>query len=165
MRGDILPFNYDSYPGNYQYHALTGGNWIQRFWHRGKLHLVDMLMPLRKTDHVLDIGCGSGNLCLHLASKCQKIIGIDAKESAIAFANQRKKQERARNCIFVESVVPPLPFSNNTFDKVFLLDVIEHLQQPVHLLREARRVLKPGGSLMITVVAVAQPFWSATMTV
>lgn len=142
-------FNYDSYPGDYQYNALKKGGFIKKFWHNGKLKLIDTIIEIKKNDILLDFGCGSGNLCFHLAEKCTKIFGVDTKQDAIQFANSLKKTTR-NNCTFLGLTTHHLPFEDSYFDKIFLLDVIEHIENPQEVLSEIRRVLKDEGKLIIT---------------
>ena len=51
---------------------------------------------------------------------------------------------------FHQAVVPPLAFAANSFDFVISFQVIEHIKQDVELVREVKRVLKPGGKFIVT---------------
>ena len=77
-------FDYDSYQGSYQYDALKSRWPIKSFWHKGKLHLINSITTINSSDIILDFGCGSGNLCIHLTDKCAKIFGVDKKKDSIS---------------------------------------------------------------------------------
>ena len=59
----------------------------------------------------------------------------------------------AELALAVQSDAVRLPFSESSFDAAFILDVLEHIDEDETVLREIRRVLRPGGSLLITVPA------------
>ncbi len=83
---------------------------------------------------VLDIGCGDGLVLSLLAEKGIESRGIDISSEAV-----RKCHERGlRAEIFDPS--KPLPFNDNTFETVLLLDVLEHVYEPTLLLAEAVRI-------------------------
>jgi SAM-dependent methyltransferase len=84
---------------------------------------------------LLDIGCGTGWLAEHFAD----YTGIDGSPDAVAAA-----AERGRHIVHGD-VDQPLPFEDSSFDGVVLKDLLEHVTDPVAVVREAHRVLKPGG--------------------
>src|SRR5262245_61971007 len=101
---------------------------------------------------LLDLGCGTGGVLPHLAPYGEAI-GLDPAPEAAKYCRQRE----------VPMVVGSgleLPFADGSFDAVLALDVIEHVADDVALLREARRVLRPGGVLLVTVPALPW-LWSS----
>ena len=104
---------------------------------------------------VLDLGCGDG-LFTHLAAQQDLLAtGLDLEPEAIEQAKARTAQQTYPGTppSFRLGVPGPLPFDDQQFDLVFMLDVIEHLPNPVAVLRQAMRVLKPGGTLMVSTPA------------
>lgn len=94
---------------------------------------------------ILDIGSGAGNMAHHLAHYGE-VIGLDANPRPLPVAAQR-------GLAAIQGSGDSLPFANHEFDLVALLDTIEHIPDEFGVLEECRRVLKPGGKLMITVPA------------
>ena len=95
---------------------------------------------------ILDIGCGTGGN-LELLSRFGRAEGVDISSEALDFC-------RARGLKNVrQGAAETLPFANESFDLVTGLDVVEHLDDDVAGLREMRRVLRPGGHLLLFVPA------------
>jgi SAM-dependent methyltransferase len=101
---------------------------------------------------ILDLGCGTGGVLAHLAAFGQAY-GIDPSPEAAGFCHQRGLTMALASGL-------DLPFADQMFEAVLALDVIEHVEDDVGVLREARRVLRPGGVVVITVPALPW-LWSS----
>ncbi len=88
---------------------------------------------------IADLGCGEGATLAHLGGP-EGAVGVDLFEPKLAFA---RKQLPA--CRFVAASVEELPFEDGSFDQLIVRDLIHHLDEPAAFLREAWRVLEPGG--------------------
>jgi ubiquinone/menaquinone biosynthesis C-methylase UbiE len=99
--------------------------------------------------HVLDAGCGRGETALALARQGARISGLDYSEAAVELTRE-VLADYPDSDIRVGSVTD-LPWPDETFDRIQFSDVIEHLDPPqtVPALREFRRVLKPGGFVLV----------------
>src|SRR5258708_37519722 len=103
---------------------------------------------------ILDVGCSQGIVCLILGREGFRCTGIDIESDSIEFAQQALAKEdqivrrRVRLQVYDAS---QLPFPDESFDTVVLGEIIEHLTQPERVLREAKRVLRHGGRVIITV--------------
>ncbi len=94
---------------------------------------------------ILDIGSGAGNMAHHLAHYGQ-VIGLDSNPRPLPIAG-------LRGLNVLQGSGDTLPFADGEFDLIALLDTVEHIPDEFGVLEECRRVLKPGGKLMITVPA------------
>ncbi|MDD2731175.1 MAG: class I SAM-dependent methyltransferase [Candidatus Portnoybacteria bacterium] len=103
----------------------------------------------KPNDNVLDLGCGNGRLLDLLRDKKINYIGIDNSSALIAAA-----QKRHPGADFRVGDALNLPFSDNYFDIIYSIAVLHHIPSEelrTKFLEEAKRVLKPGGILIITV--------------
>lgn len=108
--------------------------------------LFDNLVPGEK---LLDLGCGNGRFFEFFKSKKVNYIGLDYSKDLIELARQKFPETK-----FLVADAMNLPFENNFFDKVYTIAVLHHIPSKglrLKFLREARRVLKPGGLLVLTV--------------
>ncbi len=97
---------------------------------------------------LLEVGCGVGAVLAVLGQEFPGIIlhGVDIEPTQLAFA--RGHLERARvEATLVEADARALPFADQSFDHVWMMWLLEHLADPLEILREARRVLVPGGAI------------------
>ena len=152
-----MSFDYHAVPGDYQYRALRTGLAMQRFWHAGKLALIDrFVVPhLSAGCRFLEVGCGAGNLLLRAAVRGTYPVAVDLSLRSLHFVRTRlqeaaTREEGPRGFACAQSVAESLPFATGIFDWVVLSEVIEHLKAPDHAVREAARVLRPGGHLLAT---------------
>lgn len=109
---------------------------------------------------VLDIGCGAAGKTLYYAScGVKKIYGMDIipkyKEEALALALDKKLIDKFE---FVLTDASNLPFADETFDTIVMNDAMEHLSQPVKVLNECYRVLKPEGRLYVNFPPYYHPY-------
>lgn len=95
---------------------------------------------------ILDLGCGITDLPDRLTAG-QTYTGVDAWSVALARGAERYPQFQFISCDLNHET---LQFPAASFDTVVMIAVLEHLHQPLHALQEARRMLKPGGTLVLT---------------
>lgn len=94
---------------------------------------------------LLDVGCGNGDFIFEAQSRGWKTSGVEVSDTAVDYATN------SRHLNVLKSDLTHLPFPDSTFDAVTLLDVLEHLLEPVVTLSAIQRVLKPGGTLIVQV--------------
>ena len=104
-------------------------------------------VQLQKDNTVLDIGCGSG-LMLNALDELANTSGMDMSDEAIQFS-----KEIFKGSIKQGSLPDNVPFSNESFDLITALDVIEHIDEDIESLKAIRYLLKPSGKAIITVPA------------
>lgn len=133
-----------------------GGGGTTAYWEtlwsaekvRGAVHLLPALASaLGDATRVLESGCGPAWFLDPLEAGGRTLVGVDLASRAVRQAHEREPGLR-----LAIADVGSLPFSAATFDAVLSLGVVEHDEDgPVHLLAEQRRVLRPGGRLVLTV--------------
>ena len=106
------------------------------------------LLPHIKANHtILDVGCGPGTITADFAELVPlgKVIGGDYVESVLEQAREFASLRGLTNITFQQIDANALQFPDNTFDIVYAHQVLQHVKDPVQILREMRRVVKPGG--------------------
>lgn len=92
---------------------------------------------------VLDIGCGDGYDAVDFSKQAKSVVGLDVKPSP---RWEEHKSERLR---FIESDARSLPFKNETFNLVYMKDLVHHVNGDAdRVLKEAKRVTKKGGQIV-----------------
>lgn len=101
---------------------------------------------------ILEVGCGRGATLLELARQGANVVGLDYSEEALAVCRRSDVYDRfSWRASFVNADARKLPFSDESFDFVFSVGLIEHFQDPIELLLEQQRVLRVGGYLLVQV--------------
>lgn len=133
---------------------------VSRFWDYLSLHdageffsekhsrdIADRLVKASKPRTVLDIGCGTGPLVAEFTRRGLAATGIDSSPGVLDAARLR-----APDGTFHLGSVGAIPLPDDQFDAATLIETIEHLDDATLALAllEARRVLRPGGTLLIT---------------
>jgi len=120
------------------------------WWYAGRRKILTRFIEdicRRVTDRrprILDVGCGTGANLLML-SQFGDAEGVDVSEDALAFCRERGLENVKLGA------AEELPYDDGTFDLVTALDVVEHLDDDLAGLREMRRVLRPGGRVLLFV--------------
>lgn len=128
--------------------SVCGTNDMEDFLLSGSSTAQTLLeaLEIRKTDTVLEIGCGVGRIGLFLAERCQKWIGTDISEKMLGYAEENL--QGIPNVELVKLIQPDLgQFSPQSVDKLYCSTVFMHLDEwdRYRYICEAWRVLRPGG--------------------
>lgn len=108
---------------------------------------------------VLDVGCGPGIFIHELLERGCQVWGVDISPKMIEQAQKRvRENELTAKVKFLVGDTEHMSFSNNFFDCVLCIGVLEYVDDEKKSLEEISRVLKPGGDLILTVPNVASPF-------
>lgn len=116
-------------------------------------------LGLRPHDKVLDLGCGFGRHAFEAARRGASVVALDAGTDevlgvAATFAAMVEAGELAADSAHAQVVqgdAHQLPFPDATFDRVICSEVLEHIPDDLSAMRELNRVLRPGGTMAITV--------------
>ena len=128
-------------------HALELRHW----WFRGRRRLlVNLLRGVASAGSgplsILDYGCGTGGNTSTYGS-FGNVVGIEPDSAAVQLAHKRGGAKYCR------TTGTDLPFRDGSFDIVMASDVLEHIEQDGEAVSEIARVLRPGGSAIISVPA------------
>jgi SAM-dependent methyltransferase len=96
---------------------------------------------------ILDIGCGTGYGTAELAQQAGSAVGIDVSSDALAYAREHYPIPNAK---FLAASATSVPFPAASFDLITAFEVIEHLDNWHDLLIEARRLLRPNGTFLVS---------------
>ncbi|WP_405017153.1 class I SAM-dependent methyltransferase [Kitasatospora sp. NBC_00070] len=114
--------------------------------------------PLAPGDRVLDLGCGGGRHAFECYRRGANVVALDRNGDEIAevqrwFAAMEQAGEApaGASAVAMEGDALNLPFDDDTFDKIIISEVMEHIPDDKGVLAEMVRVLKPGGLLAVTV--------------
>lgn len=134
----------NEYP--YPYHWSLSGFFAEKY----RRPLDFFLDRVRPEDRVLDVGCGDGRMVHFLAGRSGHVFGVDVQERPLKMARLLLEGDAGVELQAYDG--KRLPFEDASFDLVTCFDVIEHV--PVEAVGafviELRRVMKPGGRLVLT---------------
>lgn len=151
MSSFMVKENNDSFALLSTFNEVESYHW----WWVGRRYLIKKLLKGKNPKKILDIGCGTGETLtyLHTLFPTSRLYGIDTSEDAVSYSHKRGHKN------VTKADARRLPYPANTFDLVLFLDVLEHIKDDAQALLEVKRVLVPGGKIIIT--SPALPFlWS-----
>lgn len=129
---DFRVDQFDDYPSSYRSAVCS----VQHPW------IIQNLPPACK---ILDVGCGSGSLSNTLAKLGHQVTGIDLDGSIL---DEARKNDETHSAQYIEASAYSLPFEDNQFDAICIMDLLEHVHEPHLIIGEASRVLKVRGTLL-----------------
>ncbi|MDE3008804.1 MAG: class I SAM-dependent methyltransferase [Acidobacteriota bacterium] len=116
-------------------------------------------LGLREGDRLLDLGCGFGRHAFEAARRGAHVVALDAGRdevvgvvsTLVAMAEAGELSFATTRATAVQGDALALPFVDGTFDRVICSEVLEHIPDDVAAMRELARVLRPGGTMAVTV--------------
>jgi SAM-dependent methyltransferase len=130
----------------------------------GRLRSYHILRAIRRLGlttqpvHMLDAGCGRGDLALHLAQRYPhwRIVGVDADPVKVERANRLRARLNLPNVTFQTGLLEDLELDSE-FHLVVSADVLEHIDDDRRVIRNLCRAARPGGYILVTSPSVPQP--------
>ncbi|CAN3993150.1 hypothetical protein MCBRY_003976 [Methylocystis bryophila] len=98
---------------------------------------------------LVDLGAGAGRMLELLAPQADRAVGVDLSSAMLAVARGRMEEVRARNVQLRQGDLYALPVTRDSCDLAVMHQVLHYLEDPARALKEAARILSPGGRLVI----------------
>ena len=108
---------------------------------------------------VADLGCGEGYLALEVSRWARKVIAIDHSRDMLQRARRLAAKHGAKNIVWKKGDLEKLPLGAGSVEVALMAQVLHSLSDPLIALKEARRVLVPGGRLLIQELRAHQDAW------
>jgi len=115
----------------------------------GALKLVVEFSGVGPDDTVLDVACGPGLLACAFARVARHVTGIDITPAMLDRARKLQEEQRLTNITWRRGDVLPLPWPDGSFSVVCSRFAFHHFQDPLAVLREKKRVCRPGGHVVV----------------
>jgi SAM-dependent methyltransferase len=117
------------------------------------------ILGLKSGDKILDLGCGFGRHAYEAARRGAQVVALDAGADEVdgvlgtfaAMVQAGELKESTTHVAVIQGDALNLPFADNTFNRVICSEVLEHIPSDKEAMAELARVLKPGGTMAITV--------------
>lgn len=135
---------WDSVPVDY-YQQSVRNSPLQRLWHTNKLKTLCSLID-NSPKKIIDVGCASGWFLSQVHSKfpSAQCVGVDVYKKAINWGKVQYPYLTLQT-----ADVHKLPYKDNSFDVVISAEVLEHVVDPIKVLKEMKRVATPSGIIVI----------------
>ncbi len=101
---------------------------------------------------IIDVGCGFGEMCMVLAKEIPdcEVVGVDLSKPLLDYARDSIYKESIKSSVKFEiGNVEKMSFEDNSFDVVFSVNMVHWVSDPISMLNEIERILKPQGYLFI----------------
>ena len=105
-------------------------------------------------EQAVDLGCGTGSYTVSLRQQGLSVMGVDISERMLDVARRKSSGD----IVFVQSDLRRLPFASEQFDLAICNVVLEFVSDPGAVLSEAYRIVKPGGRLIVGLIAKHGPW-------
>ncbi len=116
--------------------------WVEKL----RRKTIKKMLHVRQTDNVLEVGCGAGNI-IEEFNNC-RITGLDLSFPLLLMAQKKKYRMKTA---FLQSYAEYMPFRDESFEKAYCSEVLEHVENPKLVCAEINRTLKANGSFVVSV--------------
>lgn len=143
--------NFDQHGGGQERSQLVPGrSWAA--WSRA----LGLLLP---AVDVADLGCGEGYLTIEAAHWARRVYAIDRSTEVLGRAKQMAQRRRVRNITWKRGELEKVPLPDGAVDIAIVSQALHHATEPALALAEARRILRPGGRVLILDLRKHEETW------
>ncbi|MFN9457349.1 MAG: metalloregulator ArsR/SmtB family transcription factor [Acidobacteriota bacterium] len=139
-RKDKMRAYFDELAGRFGRHYVPGRSW------KG---LAEMLLKLLPPMGIADLGAGEGTLSLLLAQRAERVIAVDNSEKMVAYGREAARKAGVANIEYRVGDLEELPLADASVDLALFSQSLHHALHPPDAIREAARILKPGGRVAV----------------
>lgn len=148
--------------GHDLYHAQLHGNFFEKVFHTNRiktlLRLVTSELSVAPTARGLDVGCNTGPMLIPLRQRGYDVVGIDISPRDVHQAEHYLRQCKLPTGRLSVADGTRLPFRDQSFDLILLVDILEHTDYPERIVSEIGRLLTLGGIVVATVPWAYHPY-------
>ena len=120
--------------------------------HKSIYSKVAKVLELRPEDDLLEVGCGNGYFLKKYASHVHSVAGLDLSELSVKMAKEKHRDRiKAETAEFVQGEASQLPWEDGKFSVVITMGSFIAFPKPLESLKEMRRVLRPGGRVLVSI--------------
>ncbi len=123
-----------------EYELVPGRSWAA--WARALGHLLPAL-------NVADLASGEGHLSIEIARWASKVYAVDRSTRSLSRAKTRAKEAEIRNILFKRGEIEKIPLPDKSVDVAVFSQSLRHAKDPGKALKEAYRILVPGGTVLL----------------
>lgn len=146
-RKDRAAEYFDHLAGKFGRTYIPGRTW------RGLCHaLLELLPPM----NIADLGAGEGTLSQLLARRARRVVAVDNSSAMVEYGARLAHENGLYNVEFRLGDIEDLPLADEEVELVFISQALHHVASPARALREAWRILQPGGRVLILDLAAHQ---------
>ena len=139
-RKDKMRAYFDGLAGRFGRDYVPGRSW------KG---VAEMLLKLLPPMVIADIGAGEGTLSLLLAQRAERVIAVDNSEKMVEYGTEAARKSGVGNIEYRVGDLEELPVASGSVDVALFSQSLHHALHPQDAVKEAWRILKPGGRVMI----------------
>lgn len=139
-RRDRMRAYFDELAGKFGRHYVPGRSW------KG---LAETLLKLLPPMVIADLGAGEGTFSQLLAQRAERVIAVDNSVKMVEFGRELAAKNGIRNLEYRQGDMEDLPIENGSVDLAFFSQSLHHAQHPDRAVKEAYRILRPGGRIAV----------------
>lgn len=123
---------------------------VERWIWGEKKKIIRQMLDALMFKTVIDVGCGDGGL-FELISDKTLYTGIDISPTQLSYFREHIPKSRQKRTTLHQGDISKMPFASNSFEVALVCDVLEHVLDPMKVLTEIHRIIKPNGYVLMSI--------------